>query len=204
MFKNKGDLAFEMVSDQWGLGQETFSNGSAYGDLDNDGDLDLVVNNVNMPSYIYKNNLDTSQHRSIGLILKGKNKNSHAVGAKVIIKYKSGQSFIENYTSKGFESSIDPKIHIGIGNVEKIDTVLITWPDGSHQFEYNLKTNKTYTIQQNSVHHASPLIFDVPICDMNIVNFEHKDIDFNLFTLDRLMAEMPGFDGPGMAVQTYW
>lgn len=200
MFKNKGDMAFEMVSDQWGLGQETFSNGSAYGDLDNDGDLDLVVNNVNMPSYIYKNNLDTSQHRSIGLILKGKNKNSHAVGAKVIIKYKSGQSFIENYTSKGFESSIDPKIHIGIGNVEKIDTVLITWPDGSHQFEYNLKTNKTYTIQQNGVHHGSPPIFDVPICDMNIVNFEHKDIDFNLFTLDRLMAEMPGFDGPGMAV----
>lgn len=203
MFRNMGDMAFEMVSDQWGLGQETFSNGSAYGDLDNDGDLDLVVNNVNMPSYVYRNNLDTSKYKSIGLKLKGKDQNSHGVGAKVVLKYKNGQSFIENYTSKGFESSIDPKIHIGVGNIEKIDSVFITWPDGSRQFLINLKSNKTYNIQQEIQGNAQHISIDSKAatkCDQNYINFVHKDVDFNLFTMDRLMAEMPGFDGPGLAV----
>ncbi|MBK9582277.1 MAG: VCBS repeat-containing protein [Saprospiraceae bacterium] len=202
MFKNVGDWKFDFVSDQWGMDQLTFSNGSAYGDIDNDGDLDLVINNVNMPAFAYRNNTDTITNKSIGFILKGNNKNTSAIGTKIILKYQGRQSMVENYTSRGFQSSIDPKMHIGLGNVSIIDTVFITWPDGSKSIKTGLKTNKVYTLSQNEAIAPKSAMVNttLPNCDTMLVPFEHRDIDFNLFTSERLMTEMPGFDGPGVAV----
>jgi hypothetical protein len=202
VFKNEKNLKFKYVSDEWGFEIPTFSNGSAYGDLDNDGDLDIVVNNVNMPSFIYKNNTDTATHRSIGIQLKGKGKNTKAIGAKVIAKTKQGSFMMENYTSRGFQSTIDSRMHIGLGGAQLVDTLSIFWPDGTFSLHTNLKTNTTYTFDQseNTVTLPTKSIIQESLCTETAIAFKHREIDLNLFGRERLLVEMQGFTGPAIAV----
>ena len=146
-FQNTGNMQFENRSEDWGLGQPSFSNGSAYGDLDNDGDLDLVVNNVNMPAFIYENQTDTLTQRSLDISLKMTDGNTKAIGAKAIISYGNQiQSYGENYTSRGFQSSVDDGIHFGVGHHKTIDTLHIEWPNGKITEHLNLSTNKIHQI----------------------------------------------------------
>lgn len=203
MFRNMGGMHFEWVSDQWGLGQLSFSNGSAYGDLDNDGDLDLVVNNVNMPAFVYRNNLDTALHKSIRFRLVGEEQNSQAIGAKVIIKHASGQAMAENYPARGFQSTTDPAMHFGVGNTSVVDSVFIQWPDRQVTILTALKTNNTYIVNRSESRLMDTLLFtdlQLPDCQEKLLDFVHKDTDVNLFTRDRLLIEMNGFDGPAIAV----
>ncbi len=203
MFKNIGDMKFNMVSDQWGLHQLSFSNGSAYADLDNDGDLDLVVNNVNMPSFVYRNNLDTAHNRSIRFKLRGDGMNTFAIGAKIIIKYNGLQSLVENYPSRGFQSSVELILHFGTGSATLVDTVIVIWPDERSTKLYGLATNKTYTLlQKDSQQHKDSLKQMLPMynCTESVIDFKHDEIDINLFTRERLLMEMNGFQGPAMAI----
>jgi enediyne biosynthesis protein E4 len=203
MFKNTGKMKFEMVSDQWGLGQPGFSNGSAYGDLDNDGDLDLVVNNVNMPAFVYQNNLDTSVHKSIRFRLIGKGLNTGAIGAKVIIKYADGQAMVENYPARGYQSTVDPTIHFGVGKESVVDSVFVYWPDQSYSIFTGLKTNQSYDIRQSDITNevrSKTKVSEKIICTDQIIQFSHIDTEVNLFTRDRLLIEMSGFTGPALAV----
>jgi hypothetical protein len=202
VFKNEKNLKFKYVSDEWGFDIPTFSNGSAYGDLDNDGDLDIVVNNVNMPSFIYKNNTDTATHRSIGIQLNGKGKNTKAIGAKVIAKTKQGSFMMENYTSRGFQSTIDSRLHIGLGDAKLVDTLSIFWPDGTFSLHTNLKTNTTYTFDQseNNIKLLTKTNIQESDCTEPIISFKHQEIDLNLFGRERLLVEMQGFTGPAIAV----
>ena len=112
-FKNEGEFQFVEMTSQWGFDTPSFSNGSAYGDIDNDGDLDLVVNNVNMPAFIYENTIDTSSNKSITIGLKGADKNTFAIGAKVEIYY-GGNKYgsLENFPSRGFQSSISYQLQL--------------------------------------------------------------------------------------------
>ncbi|MBT5856911.1 MAG: VCBS repeat-containing protein, partial [Flavobacteriaceae bacterium] len=106
-YENMGDFNFIDASVKWGLDQLSFSNGTAYADLDNDGDLDMVVNNVNMPVFVYKNNNDNFKRKSISFNLTGEKSNLNAIGSKIILKYgKTKQSMSENFPSRGFQSSI--------------------------------------------------------------------------------------------------
>jgi hypothetical protein len=203
MFKNKGDFKFEMVSDEWGLGTPSFSNGSAYADLDNDGDLDLVVNNVNMPAFVYKNQLDTAVNRSIRFRLEGAGSNTFGIGAKVLVTYSGNKSMIENYTSRGFQSCVESILHTGVGNAGIIDTVEVFWPDGRYSVLTNLKSNKTYTInQKNALRQETTELVDThdPFCMDAEIKFKHNETNINLFTTERLLMEMNGFDGPALAV----
>jgi enediyne biosynthesis protein E4 len=202
MFKNNGDFNFTNVSDDWGLDQETFSNGSAYGDLDNDGDLDLVVSNANMPLYVYKNNTDTFKNRSIQFSLKGLGKNTRAIGAKVIVKNKTNLYFAEHISARGFESSVIDKVTIGLGNVDAVDSVFIVWPDDKVTILNHLQTNKKYDLNQKDgkVGDINYLFEKSKNVEAEIVDFSHQETSVNHFTKDRLLKEMVGFDGPALAV----
>ncbi|MFM2394442.1 MAG: hypothetical protein RLZZ546_2424, partial [Bacteroidota bacterium] len=203
MYKNEGNFHFKDVTDQWGFGNPTFSNGSAYGDLDNDGDLDLVINNANMPAYVYKNNTDSISKKSIQFKLIGQDKNLNALGAKIIMKHKNGQSMIENFSARGFESSTVDKLTLGVGDVSIIDTAIIIWPNDKQTILTNLKSNNLYTLKQSE---AKSFYLNLEKVDKNenkqveLIDFVHQEHKLNLFSKERMLVEMPGFDGPAIAV----
>ncbi len=146
-FKNKDGLKFIDNGDAWGITKTSFSNGAAYGDLDNDGDLDLVINNVNAPVQLYRND---SKNNFIGFSLRYEGSNKMAFGSKVRV-YANGQEFFrEVFPARGFQSSVDRRVNIGVGEIEKIDSVRIDWPDGKSQMEEGLVINEYHEIIYNN------------------------------------------------------
>ena len=148
MFRNNGQLKFSDYAPQWGLDQASFSNGAAYGDLDNDGDLDLVVNNVNQQAFVYKNNSSQKESSSfIGFSLKGKAPNTFAVGSTV--KIFQGQQVLtrEVIPSRGFQSSVDYKVLAGLGK-GGADSVHIIWPDRTFTRLSNPQLNRVHVVEQ--------------------------------------------------------
>ena len=202
-FKNLGAFKFKEVTPEWGLETPSFSNGNAYGDLDNDGDLDLVINNVNMPAFVYENTLDTLENRSVTLALKS-NDNTFAVGAKAIIKHQGNyQAVREQFTSRGFQSSVPNTLHFGVGNRQQIDSLILLWPNGTTSLHQNITTNKRIVLEAPK---NSNFTYNLPIqkepkhkADTNF-DFTHKEnywIDFNY---ERLLPFMHNNEGPALAV----
>ena len=149
MFHNKGKLKFEEIEKEWGLDEPSFSNGAAYADLDNDGDLDLVVNNVNMEAFLYKNlSIDEKENKnnylSLNLIYKDSNK--FAIGTKVQVFQKENVLTRELIPSRGFQSSVDYNLVFGLSKTA-IDSIIITWPNNEIQKLKTFEINKKYTIQ---------------------------------------------------------
>lgn len=205
VFHNKGNFNFENVAEDWGLSTPSFSNGSAFGDLDNDGDLDLVVNNVNMPSFVYENKTDTLDHRSIQITLfEGK---LRAIGAKAIIK--SDKKIIrygENFVSRGFQSSVPYGLHFGVGNLSKIDSLIITWPNGTVSMHTDLKTNQKYRFDQpknDSIASESLIKSDKYPYLLNkiepLFSFKHTENRYIDFDNERLLPHMSSNEGPAFA-----
>ncbi|MFC4722461.1 VCBS repeat-containing protein [Geojedonia litorea] len=203
-FKNNGVFKFSDQSIAWGLNQPSFSNGSAYGDLDNDGDLDLVINNVNMPAFVYENKLDTSKHRSMTIKLKSDDKNTFAIGAKAEIYYDNGSySVLENFPSRGFQSSVSPDFLFGVNTAQTIDSVKIFWPNGFTTKEENLKTNKVYSLTQpkesNTSSITKPINIKNPLKEINsLFNFKHKENNAVDFNREQLLPEMFNNEGPNI------
>lgn len=127
MFKNKGDLTFKNKAGDWGIDDLTYSNGAAYADLDNDGDLDIVVNNLGDKAGIYKNQSDGNY---IQFSLKGGKQNEFAIGSRVVVKSNEQDQIQEIYPNRGYQSSVDPILTFGLGEDTAVDSILITWPDG--------------------------------------------------------------------------
>ena len=202
MYKNKGNFQFEDVSEEWGFGMPTFSNGSAYGDLDNDGDLDIVVNNVNMPSMLFQNQTDTSIQRSLTLKLSGTKDNTKAIGTKVIAKYNGQHQMIENYTSKGFQSTITHDLHIGLGNHPMIDTLILLWPNGGMTTLRDVPTNQRLELdEKDAIFEAkADLLVSNEKIPKSTFQFKHKDIRINQFARERLLFEMNGNRGPALSM----
>ncbi len=154
-FVNHGSLQFTNRTDSLGLGQPSFSNGAAYGDLDNDGDLDLVVNNVNMPAFVYRNT--TQKNRHLKVALNGYAANRFGVGATVRIVTGTSTQQGQNYPTRGFESSTEPNLVFGVGRAERIDTLEVIWPDQKRQLLTQIFSDQTLQLNYlDATEMASP------------------------------------------------
>jgi enediyne biosynthesis protein E4 len=153
-FKNKGDLSFDNVSATWGLNQFGLSNGTAYADFDNDGDLDLVVNNVNAPAFLLKNKTEKRHNnRFLKVKLLGKGGNTEGVGAKVIAYTQGNLQLQEQSLTRGFQSSVEPILHFGFASTKDndaglIDSLRVIWNDGSTQLLKEVSSNQTLVLKQ--------------------------------------------------------
>lgn len=201
-YRNTGEMRFEDVGSKWGLGQKSFSNGAAYGDLDNDGDLDLIVNNVNQPSFIYKNNSrELNKNHFIGVQLKGDSNNLYAIGTKIRI-YGGGQLFYrELIPSRGFQSSMDYKQIIGLGELNKVDSMIIQWPDLKYSRFINPAIDSVYLINKTAVKLFTdvnyPESLSYALFDSVNTKFEkHRENDYIDFYFERNIPAMLSREGP--------
>ncbi|MGZ5246056.1 MAG: VCBS repeat-containing protein [Flavitalea sp.] len=147
-FRNKGDLSFENVGNKWGINTPTNSNGAVYADLDNDGDLDLIVNNINQPAGVYKNGTEKTGSNFISLKITGEGKNTDGLGAKVFLYNQGKVQYAEQMPARGYQSTVTSRIHFGLGNSKTIDSIKITWLSGKEQLIVNPAINKLIELEE--------------------------------------------------------
>ncbi|TDH29372.1 CRTAC1 family protein [Segetibacter sp. 3557_3] len=203
-YRNNRDLKFISSEVDWGLDKPCFSNGAAYADLDNDGDYDLIINNINEQSFIYRNNSQQlKQANYISLVLEGSGKNTFAIGSQVKV-YAGEQLFCrELIPCRGFQSSVDYKQVIGLGAIKDIDSVVITWPDATTSVYPKTGINKTLKIQQSKM--SSPAFSTPSKADplfTAVSNFFEKHVEDNYtdFYAEREIPEVLSREGPRAAV----
>lgn len=205
VYRNDHTLRFTDIGDEWGFTQSTFSNGAAYADLDNDGDLDLVINNENQPAFVYKNNArEINKNNYIGIQLKGSGQNTFAIGSK-LQAYAGGQVLTrEVMPGRGFQSSVDYKQIIGLGKDSVIDSLIVTWPNRSQKKILHPAVNQVLQLQQDDekdmmvakVEQTQQTMF-VPV---SAVFDKHKENEVVDFYTERNIPRMLSREGPKAAV----
>lgn len=202
IFKGSDSLRFSNMSTAWGFEEPLLTNGAAYGDLDNDGDLDLVINNINDPAGVYRNNANEhlkNNYLSVKLDCDGGNR--HAIGAKVSI-FAGGKSFVkENLPVRGFLSTVDPVLHFGLGKISRVDSMIIHWPDGTQQKVGDVVINGKNTVRQNKsvpspASAKQPTLFTQEV----VGDLKHIENDFIDFRVQALLPHMYSAEGPALAV----
>ncbi|PRY16379.1 VCBS repeat protein [Pontibacter ummariensis] len=208
IYQNQKDLTFKNKAQEWGLEEPTTSNGAAYVDLDNDGDLDLVVNNINSLASVYQNNADKllKQNNYLQVKLKGQAPNRSGIGATIRIRKDGAQQFYEYYLTRGFQSSVDQTLHFGLGRATVVDSVEVTWPDGKYQLLTNISSNQLLQVDyKNAVEQkASPAPGPGPLLrevagEYNIA-YMHEEDDYVDFKNQPLLPHKLSQNGPGLAV----
>ncbi|HEX5168385.1 MAG TPA: VCBS repeat-containing protein [Cyclobacteriaceae bacterium] len=150
IFHNDNGLNYINKTDDWGMNRFSNSNGAAYADLDNDGDLDIIVNNINQPAFIYRNESSNDPNNNyLQIKLRGSGKNTQGIGAKITISCKGRKQFLEQSLTRGYLSSVSPVLHFGLGKENLVDTLNIVWNGGKQQVLTNIKSNQRIPLSEN-------------------------------------------------------
>ena len=204
-FRNNGDLSFTDVGESWGFMEPTFSNGAAYGDLDNDGDLDLVINNENQPSFVYRNNSrEQGNNNYIGITLKARAGNRYGIGSKIKVYHGGSVYYRELVPGRGFQSSVDYKQIIGLGGLTKIDSLEVIWPDRSYSRYYDLAINRVHHLEQGAgvgllAYRDQPPV--ATLLDTVPTQLDpHREDDYIDFYYERNLPQQLSREGPGVGV----
>lgn len=210
-FRNNGNLTFEDVSENWGLNHDSFSNGAVYVDLDNDGDLDLVTNNIDQEAFIYRNNTldghnnEKSENKYLKITFEGSGANTRGIGAKIIIPSPAGKITGEQFPTRGYQSAVNSVMTLGLGSIKTIDSLIVIWPN--HQFEVlrNVPSNQTITVRQvdaagqyNFERAHTPLFQDAT--PNFSVAYKHEENNFIEFNREGLIPHMTSTEGPALAI----
>lgn len=203
-FSHAGNLIFKNKAANLGFTQLSYSNGAAYGDLDNDGDEDLVINNNNSPCFVYRNNAKQRlENHFLKVRFKGADKNPFGIGATVTLKTKEEINTLQNYNTRGFQSSIEPLLIFGLGKITSIDSLQVTWPDGKVQLIKNVKADQAITLKYSDAAVSNNLGLQQPeklfnevgdkLMDASAVHYENRHNDFND---EVLLVRMLSTEGP--------
>ncbi len=208
LFHNNKNLTFTNKSTVWGLEDKNFSNGAAYADLDNDGDLDLVVNNIDQEAGIYENTVNKSTNKKyLKIKFNGSDNNKLGIGNTVTIYNNGGLQISELMLTRGYQSSTEPIIYFGVDTNEKIDSLIVQWTDGYTQKINDIKTNQTITLDyKNAIKNnfnnnnliKKQLFTD--ISEKTKINFIHKENEYFDYNLEPLLPHKMSQFGPGIAI----
>jgi enediyne biosynthesis protein E4 len=196
IFKNNRDLTFSDETEKW-LGSETsLSTGAAYADFDNDGDLDLVLNNINAEATLFRNTLPQSQF--VDVTFEGDSANTFGLGAKATIYYNGLMLYGENCPTRGWQSSVAPSLHFGLGDAKSIDSLVIEWPGGRRETFKNVKTNQTLIVKYEN---SRPAVRLEPKSKPMLISagealFSHKENTYVSFNKEKLIPYMLTTEGP--------
>lgn len=205
-YQNNGGLTFSNTTQQTGMAVPSVSHGAVYTDLDNDGDLDMVMNNMNQEAFIWKNELrkttKDSTHNFLSIQLKGGVQNLYGIGTKAILYVGGKVQFLEQFPVRGYLSCMDNRLHFGVGNALEIDSLKIVWPDDRTQIIKKIKANQNISINHNDASYqqlskeadASTLFRDVAK-DVNL-QFKHKEISFFDYGVQRMLPQKYSQLGP--------
>ncbi|MCH8567941.1 MAG: VCBS repeat-containing protein [Balneolales bacterium] len=216
LFANRGDLRFEDVTINWGLDEPTFSSGAAWADLNGNGALDLIINNVNSPSRIYRNRVGElyPDRTSLQIKLEGESPNTLGIGAQLQVwTSDEGYYFREHFLQRGFQSSVEPGFHVGLGTSTLIDSLIVRWPDGRTSRMDNIEAPARITLQQQDARHmpapsarpsritgdAQPenkAISFEDITESSGPDKKHERFEFLDFSREKLLFRMRSTEGP--------
>jgi enediyne biosynthesis protein E4 len=208
IFKNNGDLTFSDMDKSWGFNTRSFSNGSTYADLDNDGDLDLITNNINDPASIYRNNArQLTGNHFLSIVLKGNGMNTRGIGARVTLYSGGHEQVADQFPTRGFLSAVSDVLHFGLGKTAKIDSVLVRWPDLSEEIIKNVPVDTTITLDiansSKPIHiitqdDVSEKIFSPALVPG--LEFKHIEDRWVDFYREQLIPHSLSAEGPALAV----
>ena len=200
VFKNNANLTFTDMGKQWGINLPSNSNGAAYADLDNDGDLDLVVNNINLPAFIYRNEAGKKTgYHYLDIKLEGEGMNTQGIGAKVSIYIKGKEQYLEQMPARGYQSSVSPILHFGLGKEIQVDSLVIAWQSGKQQLLINVTSNQLLHVQEKNAKPFSPVVKPVISLFSEVkspVEYSHQSNTINDFKRQPLLINPLSFNGP--------
>ncbi len=205
IYKNTKNHTFKNMVSAWGWEEKTFSNGATYADLDNDGDLDFVFNNIDQEASVYRNNnIDNNTHLQVTLV--GPKDNSKGIGAKVYVRAGEEEQVNELTLTRGFQSSVSPRLHFGLGNKKQVDWVKVVWPNGYVSIVDAVKVNQNLKIDFSSAKPANTaasinkFIFKTVNLDSIGLNYRHTENNYYDYALEPLLPHQTSMLGPGIAV----